>query len=106
MFALLFKSTKENRSKIIQELTKLRPQPVEPEEEKVKEVEEEEEMEEKESRDKTEEKEEIPKMIDGKPVVFASMDIREKKKAQALLEETEQANANIINVNEDENEEE
>ena len=41
-----------------------------------------------------------------KPVVFASMDIREKKKAQALLEETEQANANIINVNEDEDEEE
>ena len=51
-----------------------------------------------------EEKEETPQMIDGKPVVFASMDIREKKKAQAQVEEAEQTNANIINVNEAEDE--
>ena len=104
--ALLFKPTKENLSKIIQELAKLRPQPEKPvEEEKVKAEEEElkekesnekkeskEEKGEKESKDDGGEKEEAPQMIDGKPVVFASMDIREKKKAQAQAEKDKQEN--------------
>ena len=119
--ALLFKPTKENLPGIIKELTKLRPQPlpVEPDAEEVKEEKEEElteegveeekedskeELKEKESKDDTKEKEETPQMIDGKPVVFASTDIREKKKAQAQVEEAEQTNANIINVNEAEDE--
>ena len=41
-------------------------------------------------------------MIDGKPVVFASLDIREKKKAQALAEEAkknETKKTNSINTN-------
>ena len=40
-------------------------------------------------------------MIDGKPVVFASSDIREKKKVQDQVEEAKQDNASIINVEED-----
>ena len=47
---------------------------------------EEEELKEKESKDDGGETEKAPKMIDGKPVVFASLDIREKKKAQAQIE--------------------
>ena len=71
--------------KIIQELAKLRSQPGKSFElEKVDA--EEEELKEKESKDDGGETEEAPKMIDGKPVVFASLDIREKKKAQAQIE--------------------
>ena len=43
-------------------------------------------------------------MIDGKPVVFACSDIREKKKAKAQVEEAEETNASIINVNESDEE--
>ena len=103
--ALLFKPTKETMPKIIQELAKLRPEPEEPvEEEEVevkveeKEVKPDEDMKEKEVKDDSGEKEEAPQMIDGKPVVFASMDIREKKKAQAQAqaEETKQGNDNNV----------
>ena len=51
MFALLFKSTKENLSKIIQELTKLREEEVDAEEREVKA--DGEEMKKKESSDKS-----------------------------------------------------
>ena len=154
--SLVFKPTKEKLPKIIQELTRLRPQlgesaveddvnaeekevkseeeeltekEIKAEEEEVKsedeglkekeikveeeEVKSEEEeikdkkevnFEEEEAKDDSDEKIEVPMMIDGKPVVFASADIREKKKAQAQVEEAEQTNANIINVNEAEDE--
>ena len=69
--------------KIIQELAKLRFQSGKSFELEKVDVEEE-ELKENESKDDGGETEEAPKMIDGKPVVFASLDIREKKKAQEV----------------------
>ena len=85
ILVLLFKPTE-----IIKELAKLCSQPEKPVEEMKAKAEErevkadEEEKNEKESKNDGE-KEEAPPMIDGKPVVFASMDIREKKAQSQCL---------------------
>ena len=85
ILVLLFKPTE-----IIKELAKLDPQPEKPVEEMKAKAEErevkadEEEKNEKESKNDGE-KEEAPPMIDGKPVVFAFMDIREKKAQSQCL---------------------